>query len=177
MVNEEMIGMLPGPSNPCEPWADRAPHNMTASNFPVPYMTDGSPNYIGCEPYKAFDGNLGAGQFFLTAGPNTPTGWLALDMGGGNAFIIHKYQIQVNTIPEPDRAPRDWTLEGSLNGVDFFVIDTVTGQSGWGNGEKRSFTCDDISTAYRHFHVIVTANNGDAGYLQIGEIYLWGCPP
>lgn len=149
---------------------------MTSNNAPVPFVASASTEYgMGLDAFDAFEGNVGIGQYWLTSAGN-PTGWLKIDMGSGNTFVIHQYEIQVNSVPEPNRAPKDWTLQGSNNDSDWTTIDTVAGETAWGNAEKRLFSCDDVSTAYRYFKVVVTANNGDANYLQIAELFLWGCP-
>lgn len=38
------------------------------------------------------------------------------------------------------RAPRDWTLQYSVDGVTWFTAHTVTGQTAWGDREERTFT-------------------------------------
>jgi hypothetical protein len=81
--------------------------------------------------------------------------------------------VQVNSIPETGRAPKSWTLQGSHNGTDFDTLHTVVNTPEFTNGEKRDFTCTVATTAYRYFRLNVTANNGDASYLQIGELYLY----
>jgi hypothetical protein len=145
---------------------DRAPHNMTSNTAPSPYVTAGSTEYFPA--WQAFNGTLN--NYWLTNA--SASGTLSIDMGSGNTYIIGTYGIQANSIPEPNRMPKDWTLEGSNNGSDWDTLDTVTGATSWGNGEKRDYTCDVATTAYRYFRLNITANNGDT-YLQVGELYLY----
>lgn len=153
---------------------DRAPHNMTASNAPSPYVASASSEFdAGHAAWGAFDGGVGINQYWITAATNT--GWLKLDMGSGNAYKIGTYALQNNSIPEPNRMPKDWTLQGSNDDSSYTVIDTVTGETAWGNAEIRTYTCDDVSTAYRYFKLNVTANNTDT-YLIMGEMYLYDAP-
>lgn len=37
-------------------------------------------------------------------------------------------------------SPKDWTFEGSNDGMNWTTLDTVTNQTGWGGGELRKFT-------------------------------------
>jgi len=149
---------------------DVAPHDMTADDVPFPLVASASTNYPTMFPFFAFDGLISAGHYWLNNGG--ATGWLKLDFGNGNQHKIEYYKLQMNTVPEADRAPKDWTLQGSNNDADWDVLDTVSYQTDWSSGEKRSFNCDVVTTEYRYFKIVVTANNG-GGYVQIAEVELW----
>lgn len=152
--------------------ADVAPHTMTGNSTPSPYVASASTEYNGqFLAFKAFDGLLSTLQYWLGSGAGND--WLQLDFGAGNAKMLQSYAIQVNTVPEPNRAPKNWTLQGSNNGSTWTVVDTVTNATAWGSGEKRTYQCDVITTAYRYFRLVITANNGDASYTQVGELYLY----
>ena len=149
---------------------DHAPHNMTANDAPEPFVALASTEYSGSfSAYKAFDGLLGTQQYWVSS---ANTGWLQIDLGSGNEVIIGTYALQANSIPEPTRMPKDWTLLGSNNGTDFDTLDTVSGETAWGDEEKRTYTCDVVTTAYRYFRLNVTLNNGHA-YVQMGELFLY----
>lgn len=149
---------------------DFAPHNMTSNSAPSPYVASASSNSASLLPYMAFDGGLGTLHYWVTN--STQTGWLKLDIGAGNSKLLGSYGVAVNTIPEPNRAPKAWTIEGSNDNSNWDVLDTVTNQTGWGSGETRTFNCDVASTSYRYFMINVSENNGDA-YLEVGELYLY----
>lgn len=152
---------------------DVAPHNMTSNTAPSPYVASASTVYSigGTWPaYLAFNGTLGVFGYWLAT---TNTGWLKLDFGLGNVKKIYGYGVQVNTIPEPNRAPRNWTLEGSNDDTTWSILDTVTGETSWSDGELRYYSCDVANASYRYFRLNVTLNNGDA-LLQVGELYLYG---
>lgn len=153
---------------------ERAPHNMTADNAPSPYVAAASTTLSGFHPYWAFDGALGSGHYWLADGVGT--GWLSMDFGAGNTFVITNYNVVVNTIPEPNRAPKDWTLEGSNDNSSWTTLDTQTSQTSWTSGQNRAFTCSAPGTvAWRYIRINISANNGDT-YLQMGELYLQGEP-
>ena len=148
-----------------------APHNMVSDNSPTPFVTSASSSYSGdFAPFKAFNGLVGTNSYWL---PSGSTGWLQLDVGSAKAYMLTSYSVQVNTIPEPNRAPKDWTMQGRNDGATWDVLDTVSGQTGWNSGETRTFGCDVQTSYYRYFRINITANNGD-GLAQVGELYLYG---
>jgi hypothetical protein len=61
-----------------------------------------------------------------------------------------------------------WTFEGSNDGSAWTTLDTQTGQTTWTLLTKAyDFT---NSTAYLYYRLNVSANNGDATFLEISEI-------
>jgi hypothetical protein len=119
--------------------------------------------------YYAFNSNI-TGAYALAA---TGSGvfWLEIDFGLGNTYKMYKYSLVcVADSQYVDRAPKDWTVKGSNNGSDWDVIDTITGQTAWGVGEKREFICDTYTTAYRYFKFDCTADND---YDIYTIIYYW----
>lgn len=158
--------------------SDFAPHNLPANsssiNGPLQTVSASTENiaFPIFPAYKAFDGGASpiGNQYWVA---NTNTGWLEIDLGVGNSHTLYNYSVQVNTVPEPNRAPRDWTMEGSNDNSIWNTLSTVTSQTSWGSGEIRNFSCSIINTAYRYFRINVSANNGDT-YLEIAEMYLFG---
>lgn len=65
--------------------------------------------------------------------------WLQYDLGIGNEKDIAQYVIRAHP-NEATGAPRDWSLEGSNDLATWVVLDAVTGETGWSNGEQRVFT-------------------------------------
>jgi hypothetical protein len=153
-----------------------SPHNMTSNTAPSPFVASASsvPGYgtgTTYAPMNAFDGLLDIGHYWIGIGGGVD--WLQLDRGVGSAQILQSYDIQANTIPEPLRSPKNWTMKGSNDGITFTVVDTRTNETSWGSGELRSYTCATQTTAYRYFRLDITANNGDATNTVVGELSLW----
>jgi len=98
--------------------------------------------------------------------------WWRVDLGVGITKKCYSYKLLMNIVPEPNRAPKAWTFEGS-NGGAYTVLDTQTNQTSWGSGESREFELSDKSGAYRYYRANITENNGDATYTQICEIYMY----
>jgi len=153
--------------------SDFAPHNMTTNSAPSPFVASASSEFGAVlKAFRAFENTLGDSGYWITNG--TSIGWLTLDIGSGNSKKIYSYKIYVNVVPEPNRAPKNWTFEGSNNNIDWTILDTQENQTGWGSGTGREFTLDilKMSIAYRYFRLNISANNGD-DYLQIGEMYFY----
>jgi hypothetical protein len=148
-------------------------HNMTDYTVPPPFVVSDSSHYPAHNGWKCWNGRLNNVEYWLTNG--VIAGWVKIDVGVGNEKILVQYEVQNNALPiELDRAPKDWTIQGSNTDIDWHVLDTVTGEIDWATSEKRLYTCDVALTAYRYFKMSITANNGDPSYSQIGELYFWG---
>jgi parallel beta-helix repeat protein len=116
--------------------------------------------------YKAFnDTNVDANDCWKTASGNT-TGWIQYDFVGLESAKFYS----MTSINDADQtiSPNDWTLEGSDNGTDWDVLDTQTNIT-WTQNEKKSYTLANTDY-YEIYRINVTANNGHATQLAIGEI-------
>lgn len=92
-----------------------------------------------------------------------------------SARIFNKYTVEARSGGGfiPARCPKDWTIRGSNDNfvADDNVLDTVTGETGWQDGVPRTYTFVN-TTQYSHYRIDVTLNNGDASFMDIGEIEL-----
>ena len=69
---------------------------------------------------------------------------------------------------ETTRAPKAWTFEGSNDNVNWTVLDTRTGQTGWTSIEYRTYVFAN-KTAYKYYKYNCTVNNG-ATYVALCEV-------
>lgn len=76
--------------------------------------------------------------------PTSTTGWWRYQFA--SAVEVLEYTIQGHP-SSPTRDPRDWTLEFSDDGTNWTVTDTRTGQTGWTNGQIRTFTVTPVDPA------------------------------
>lgn len=67
----------------------------------------------------------------------------------------------------PERDPRNWRLEGSMDGETWTLLDERTNETFETRFETRTFIFEN-STPYRFYRATVTALNG-AGLFQLGE--------
>lgn len=150
------------------PTINFAPETMTGNSTPSPFVVSASSIFSGTfDAFKAFDGTSG-----YWVGTGSGVDWLEIDTGSGNTHLLNNYSIQVNTIPEPNRAPKNWTMEGSNDGSSWATLDTRTNETSWGSGEVRNYHCTGVTTAYRYFRLNVSANNGDATFTQVASLFL-----
>lgn len=119
-------------------------------------------------------------------GPNAGEGSLKLIDGDINSkFLIFDYPtdfwIQQN-LPKQgvvnsytltsgndaaSRDPKDWTLAGSNDGTNWTTIDSRTGETFAERNETKEYSFNS-TTAYKHYRLSITANNGD-GLFQMSE--------
>jgi F5/8 type C domain-containing protein len=155
-----------------------SPLNMSSNTAPSPYVASASSAYTSSDAFNAFNfstssssAGLAFGHYWIGTGGGTD--WLQIDLGSGTTKILGVYDIQVNVIPEPNRAPKNWTMQGSNNGTTWTTVDTRISETAWLSGQVRSYTCATQTTAYRYFRLNITANNGDATYTQVNSLYLY----
>ncbi|MEU8955261.1 GH92 family glycosyl hydrolase [Streptomyces sp. NPDC048518] len=70
-----------------------------------------------------------------------------------------------------ERDPKDWTLKGSTDGKDWKVLDERTGETFDGRHKTKKYDIDN-ATAYAHYRLDVTANNGADDALQLADVQL-----
>ncbi|MER5887034.1 GH92 family glycosyl hydrolase [Streptomyces sp. NPDC001941] len=67
------------------------------------------------------------------------------------------------------RDPKDWTLKGSADGKDWKVLDSRSGEAFTGRFQTRSYDFEN-GTAYPHYRLEITANNGAPDILQLADV-------
>lgn len=151
--------------------ADSIP-TMTSATAPsgVVSASSSDPSF---DPYLAFDDVVsGSASAWLTLSGET-TGYLQYEYSVKTA--VNKYTIRSRDISgQASRAPKDWTLEASNTGAfsgEEIILDTVTNETTWGQSEERTYTFLN-PTSYKYYRLVITANNGDLDYVQIGEVEL-----
>ena len=145
-----------------------SPHNMTSNILPAPFVASASTEYSAS--YRAFLAFYTIGRATNFWATTTNTGYLKIDLGSGNAEEINTFAILSNSLSQPNRAPRDFTLQGSNDDSNWDVLGTYTGETSWGNAELRSFNLS-ATGLYRYYKLDITANNGDA-LVAVAMLYL-----
>jgi hypothetical protein len=113
---------------------------------------------------KAFDG-LTSTKWFNASGGNT--GWLAYYFGGPARIVIRYDITSANDVPGRD--PKNWQFQGSQDGIIWTTLDTRTGEAFATRFLTRQYTITNL-TAYTHYRLNITANNGDSSGLQLAEL-------
>jgi len=141
---------------------------LTSNSTPSPCGASASSEFIGTSAFNAFDGTKDvAGTEWITN--NTTTGYLIYDFGSA-IWAIDGIGIQPQATA---RAPKNFTVEGSVDGVSYDVLLTVTNQTVWTSNVMTDFAITGNNKRYRYIKINVSANNGDANFLEIEEVYFY----
>ncbi len=103
------------------------------------------------------------------------TGWLQYEFLGGRAYALNGYTI-TSANDWPSRDPRDWTFQGSFDGVTWEILDTQAGQY-WQDGAEdyrytpKTYTFDN-NIAYPYYKLDITLNNGAGNTVALAEVEL-----
>lgn len=116
---------------------------------------------------RVFDNDTGTK--WLTSGGNT-TGWMIFDFSEQEAYAIDGYSI-TSANDAPDRTPKNWTLDGSNDGISWTPVDTRVDEIGWTTFQKRTYTVASPA-AYQMYRLNVTANNGSGTLMGFSEMEL-----
>jgi hypothetical protein len=142
----------------------------TASGYTTPEGTiSASSEYNANYPaWKAFnDSNTDTYDAWITSS-GTVSGWLQIQLDTPQKMT--KYSVTsrgVGTIA----APKDWTFEGSDDGVNWDVLDTISDETGWSAGERREYTIDNPSE-YTYYRINISGNDGSS-YTAIDELEIF----
>lgn len=136
-----------------------SPHNMTNDFAPAPYKVSASSSHSSMYlPYKVFDGIYsGINNCWVSTSGDIP-GYIQLDFGVGNEKQVDKYAIIARDYTEKSQ-PKEWTLLGSMDGLDWTPLDYRSGEIDWAPAEKRSFEFENRNF-YRFYRLFITATNG-----------------
>ncbi|GAA3116868.1 GH92 family glycosyl hydrolase [Streptomyces echinatus] len=95
-----------------------------------------------------------------------PTGWAEFDLD--RPIKIATYALtSANDYDERD--PRDWTLQGSVDGKDWKTVDTRSGENFSERFQTKSYDLTEPAE-YQHFRLEVTKNNGAPDILQLADV-------
>lgn len=134
-----------------------------------PYLAS-SQDSTSTPPDEAFNGIITGDDGWRTfSGQATPS-WIQTrfdDVVEITEFRIRSWSTNLS------RAPRDFALQYSDDGLTWTTYFSVTGATGWGANEQRTYTVSP-TTDQRHayWRLNITANNGDATYTEINELEL-----
>lgn len=140
---------------------------MTSNSAPSPYNATCGSNSLGCDAYKAFDGD---DNTYWGKDSNT-SNYLQIYLG--SAKTVASYSI-TSISNFSASMPKKWTFEGSNNGSSWTILDTRTNETNWGS-EIRKYVISNPS-AFTYYKINITANNGH-GWLAILTMQLYEPEP
>ncbi|MGW5863460.1 GH92 family glycosyl hydrolase [Streptomyces sp. NPDC055239] len=97
-----------------------------------------------------------------------PTGWVEFDLDEPAKAVTYAL---TSANDHDERDPKDWTLQGSTDGKDWKDLDTRKGEKFDKRHQTKKYDFDN-STAYSHYRLDVTANNGASDALQLSDVQL-----
>ena len=141
----------------------------------VTLATGSGPNPSSEGPQKALDGNP-ATKWLAQVTPSAQNpAWLQYDLS--QAASLSSYSITAAN-DASNRDPRDFEVQGSVDGTTWTTIDSRTGVSLGGRGERNAYTLPAPSNPYAHFRLRITANRGaDGVQLADWDIFRPAAPP
>lgn len=140
-------------------------------NMPIPIMTSNttpsgtafaSTQGVGQEAWRAFDQNTTTG-WATTVG--SLTGVIGYQFPTAKIIKRYLWRASVNAANNP----RNWTFQGSNDGVNYTTLDTVTGSQ---IGANATYTSSILTntTAYSFYRMNITLNNGGTNIVQVVEL-------
>lgn len=144
---------------------------MTSNTTPSGEASASS-SYSGFEAWKAFNG-IADGGWQADSGTSW---WLMYDFGETSKALVTKYSITASTNAGNARSPKNWTFEGSNDGIQWSVLDTQVNQINWTVGLVREYSFNN-EYSFRYYRLNISANNTTDVYTNVGELKLFGFIP
>lgn len=135
---------------------------MTSNTAPSGRAFASSVYNTSVEPWLAFDRS---DSFYMSASSGG-AGHLGYEFN--NSISVGKYSVRsANVIT---RSPKDWTFEGSNDGINWDVLDTQTNQTWTAINTDKEYVIDTSRIkGYKMYRLNWTANGGNT-YTSIGEL-------
>jgi hyaluronate lyase len=97
------------------------------------------------------------------------TGWLQYQFASSNAYAVKKYTL-TSANDYSTRDPKNWTLYGSHDGINWTPLDVQSNQTFATRKLKQEYTITN-NTAYEYYKLDINLNNGHP-YTQLAELEL-----
>lgn len=95
-----------------------------------------------------------------------PTAWIEFDTDAPVKVVTYAL---TSANDHDERDPKDWTLKGSMDGKDWKTLDTQVDQTFGERFQTKSYDFDN-STAYAHYRLDITKNNGAGDATQLADV-------
>ena len=136
-----------------------------------PYGTAYASSYYSSNlPWRAFDGVTTTDVGRWASNTTDGTGWLAYQFP--EPKVVTAYRITGHYSSSwTSQNPRDFTFEGSNDGVQWDILDQQTGVT-WSTGAEQKLFFIDNKTPYLHYRVNITSIGNNTYRATIGELDL-----
>ncbi len=140
---------------------------MTGPTSPLCTITSSSSYAPADGPWRAADGTP---TTHWSVGPSLTQGWWRCCFPAPMTAV--GYAITARN-PYGDSGPKDWTLRGSNDGVNWTVLDTQSGVI-WSNSQRRQFSlAQPASFACWEINITASARPDYAAPLALAEVQLY----
>lgn len=143
---------------------------MTSNTTPSPYVVSASSDYGSpYAPWKVFDGtdNLSSSSAWFTKG--TSAGWIMIKLSKKTPVSYITITAR-NYSDSATYSPKSFNIEGSNDGVTFYVLKSITDETGWVANQTRKYMLDS-TVIYQYYRINVFSSNGNL--TTIGKIKLY----
>lgn len=141
---------------------------MTSNTTPSGVTSASSIYNSSYEGWRAFNGGATGTEDCWASSAGSPSGHLAYKFN--DITTLSMYSITSRDASDLGSAPKDWTFQGSNDGINWSVIHTVSNSTGWSQKETRQFVLDK-EYSYFNYRLNITSNNG-LNYTTVGELEL-----
>ncbi|RAV05054.1 hypothetical protein DQG13_04010 [Paenibacillus sp. YN15] len=114
---------------------------------------------------KAFDHNK-LTKYYTPHG----TAWIQFRFANESQFVVNRYRISSANDNQTTRDPKNWTVKGSNDGVNWVTLDTRSNQSFELRFQTKEYTFNN-ATGFEYIRLEITSNGGSA--LQLSELQLF----
>lgn len=136
------------------PYQGLVPSDIASPTSHAPFEISAS-SYAneGWKPFQAFDADPLTGWACI----GLPS-WLQIDLGSSQP--AGSYSIQFAAAGQDvSYAPQAWTIQGSIDGISWAILDTRGSEGGWTANQDRTYSIGTLSSN-RYYRLCITSNNG-----------------
>ncbi|GGJ84388.1 alpha-1 2-mannosidase [Streptomyces camponoticapitis] len=94
------------------------------------------------------------------------TAWIEFDLDAPTKVVTYAL---TSANDHAERDPKDWTLQGSTDGKEWKTLDSRVDQTFGERFQTKSYDFDN-STAYAHYRLDITRNNGAGDATQLADV-------
>ena len=107
-------------------------------------------------------------------GNNLAGNWFTIETTDGQPYAVKSYSFSTNDDGSwNNRAPKDWTLEGSIDNSNWVEIDKISGKDPINNENFKTFDFTPTNTTDKFRYLRVTLNSmKSTGWTQVGEFHV-----
>lgn len=134
---------------------------MTSATTPIGTVIFSNNGGSGYDVWRAFDKNITS---YYAVGYTT----IYIGYTFTSSKCVSKYTISPSSGQALNKCPKNWTFEGSNDGINWTVLDTQTNITDWVNGVKKEFLTNN-SSSFTSYKLNISNINGGTG-IGIGEI-------